>query len=49
MSECEKEDAKKDCQRLVKNKYDRARKLSRSVAPMIADIVYMGNISVKLQ
>ena len=39
MSEREKEDAKKDRQKLIKKEYDRARKSSRSVAPMRDDIV----------
>jgi hypothetical protein len=44
MSERDKEDAKKE----FKKEYDRARKLSRSVAPMRDDIVYTGDISEKL-
>ena len=49
MSECEKKDSEKVCKKVVKKEYDCARKLSRSVAPMIADIVHVSNISVKLQ
>ena len=49
MSEREKEDAKKDRQKLIKKEYDRARKSSRSVAPMRDDIVYSGDISEKLR
>lgn len=49
MSEHEKEDAKKDHQKLIKKEYDRARKSSRSVAPMRDDIVFTGDISKKLQ
>ena len=49
MSEREKENAKKERQKLIKKEYDRARKLSRSVAPMRDDIVYSGDISEKLR
>ena len=49
MSEHEKENAKKERQKLIKKEYDRARKLSRSVAPMREDIVYTGDVSEKLR
>ena len=49
MSEREKENAKKERQKLIKKEYDQARKLSRSVAPMRADIVYTGDVSEKLR